>query len=200
MIERVINLIANLPGVHGIKKIHDEHISSIIETESIHQKNQMVQLLNIGIESLLKRDLVFVFIKDTTFRPPPRPTVYLVEEIDGETETAEAPARSLDFEGKQYLIVGEEVLDPESEYEEKHAFFGSGFVLFPDRRKGPKKPAYFMIPPIDFIELEEIKDELGIENIMSTSPSNITDDYLREAFGFPTDPDLATILVGFDRA
>jgi hypothetical protein len=78
-------------------------------------------------------------------------------------------------------------------------FFGSDFVLFPERRLGRRHvPAFLVIPPIPFPELEEVKDVFGIDSIMSVSPSTRADEYLRGAYGFSMLPSYATILVGWD--
>jgi hypothetical protein len=196
MLSRVFDIISNLPGVLAVEEVAKKHISAIEDSEEANLKIQMVPFANIGIKTILKREFLLVFLKDTSFRRPPCPTVYLVEEYDTDNHESD---HLIEIEGARYYVVGEEVLNPDIQYKEKHAFFGSGFVLFPDRRKGPKKPAYFMIPPIAFPELQDRKEELGITEVMSVSPSTITDDLIRQAFGFSTDPELATIMVGFDR-
>jgi hypothetical protein len=136
-------------------------------------------------------------LKDRLFREPPRPTVYLVEEDRG---SGEGSQRCLTVEGDRYRIVGEEVLASRLPYSEKTISLGDSFVIFPDRRSGDRIPSHFLVPPLEFPELESVAASLGITGVLSISPSAQADTFLREACGFSSDPSLATLLVAFDLA
>ena len=75
---------------------------------------------------------------------------------------------------------------------------GESFVIFPDRRSSNKTPSYFLVPPLSFVELEEVQERLGIAGVVSISPSAQVDAFLRSRSGFAADPALATLLVAFD--
>jgi hypothetical protein len=104
----------------------------------------------------------------------------------------------LAVEDKTFRILGEEVLPGCSKLPEDARPIGDGFVFFPQRRTNPKIPSYFLIPPIEFRELEELRDRLSIKDIVSVSPSTLTDQHIRSTLGFPPDKEYATILIGFD--
>jgi hypothetical protein len=125
----------------------------------------------------------------------------MVEDVPGDREENDEidPANCLEFDGMRYHVVGEEVMGQGKEYNEKVLNFQKSFVLFQDRRKNSKSvPAYFLIPPVPFPELEEKRDYFSIEHIMSISPSTPADDCIRSLYNLSMKPEYASILVGFD--
>lgn len=193
--EQITDLLKSLNGVIDVARIPKDDIGPIKQRESEYERLQVVELKNIGIYSVLERELLFVILKDSSFRPPPIPTIFLAEERDHE---AVAPEQCLVVNDNNYHIVGEENVGNKT-YAEKTVNFGDGFVLFPERRAGQEKvPAYFIIPPVDFPELSAKQELWGIKNCMSISPSTLADDYIREAYDLSKDPSCATILVGCD--
>jgi hypothetical protein len=92
------------------------------------------------------------------------------------------------------------VLPGHGPYHERTVDLAGTFVMFPGRRGNPKKPSYFLVPALGFVELEAVQERLGVRGVFSISPSARTDALLRQRCGFPQDPELATLLVGFDRA
>ena len=197
MISSIEDVLLSLPGVHRVAPVEKKDIQGIMETEKKNQRSQLIQLKNLGFQMILEKEILFVFLKDCSFRPPPSPTILLVEETRGNHKILE---HCFDIGNTRYHIIGEEVIDSSTEYCERHISFGKGFILFPERRKSSKNiPSYFLIPPIQFPELQAIQDSLSIKDIISVSPSTDTDDYLRDLYGFSRDPDFATILVGCDK-
>ena len=147
---------------------------------------------------VLQCDTVFAILKDASFRPPPGATVFMVE--DQETFNKKAD-HLLKIKNKKYCIIGEELIGKQPPEDEEYMFISNDFILYPGRRKGrAKEPAYFLIPPIGFPELEAVKNTLKIENIISVSPSTMADDYIRKLCGFSLTEKFATILVGFNKA
>jgi hypothetical protein len=194
MIQDIHNLLSSLPGVVEVAQVRPEDIPEIEKTEDIDQKKQFVPLKNLGIQAVLNRDNLCVILKDTTFRSPPCPTIYLVEEAEHEELPLE---QFLEIAGKKYRIIGEEVVNRKKSYTEKQVFLESDFVLFPERRRDRQHiPAFLLIPPIPFPELE--KESFSIENIMSVSPSAQSDAFLRSAYNLSKLPEYATILIGWD--
>lgn len=196
MIQRIHDLLSSLPGVVDTAVLRPEDIPQIKATEESNQKNHLVPLRNLGMQEVMERNTVFVILKDRTFRPPPSPTVYMVEEVENEDLLKE---ESLEVAGRTYRIVGEEVMDQMKAYSEKHVFFEHDFVLFPDRRRNRRNvPAFLVIPPIPFPELEKKKDKFSIKNIMSVSPSTRSDEFVRSAYNLSKLTDYATVLIGWD--
>lgn len=184
MVEDIQDLLAVLPGVKAVLRLKKEHIPDILSAESRYASAQVVKVSNLGMHQVLERELVFLVLKNHTFRRPPLPTVYLVE--DAETEAG-------------LNVVGEEYFKDTADYQENHRILDNGMVLFPDRiSTEPRREAYFLLPPIPFPELEESTLAGRLENIMSVSPSVITDDLVRRLYDLPKGTEYATLFVGAD--
>jgi hypothetical protein len=195
VVEEARRILTGLPGIVDAKQVGRGVVEKVVELESRYEKGALVPLKNLGVRVALKRDVVIGVLKDTHFRDPPEPTVYLVEEDPG---GGEPPMYCINLEGTTYRIVGEEVLPSRMPYSEKTIGLGDSFVIFPDRRSSNKVPSYFLVPPLGFPELETVAGRLGITGVLSISPSAQADNCLREACAFPADPALATLLVAFD--
>ena len=188
-------LLQNLTGVLRAEPVSDKIRQQIADMESDYERTAFLPISNLGMTSVLSRNEVWVMLKDTRFRPPPRPTVYMVEELGDKKAPQE---QIIAVEGKTYRILGEEVLPGCSSVSDDARPIGDGFVFYPRRRKNPKIPSYFLIPPIEFEELEGMREQLGIDNVVSVSPSTLTDQHIRVELGYPLDDAYATILIGFD--
>ncbi len=130
---------------------------------------------NAGVSEVLARPRIVCLFKDATFRPPPQPTVLLV---DGEG-----------------AVLGRELLPGETAPDERRvAYLGKDFVLFREMR--PRGPYRFLLPPVGFPELEGHPD---VEGVVSASPDTPQDEYLRARFGVPTGNAYASVLVGYAR-
>jgi hypothetical protein len=198
MIQRVVSFLSSLPGVVDVAECRREQIPELLNAEEANLTGQLVPVRIPGMQTVAQREMIAVMLKDSSFRRPPSPTIYLVEEaelqvaLSGELITAA---------GTSYHIIGEEVMDKEPVYAEKHMFFDKGFVLFPERReKRQHVPSFFILPSISFPELEVRKKSYGMCNIVSVSPSTRGDEYLRSLHNFSKNPEYATILIGWDRA
>jgi hypothetical protein len=190
-------LLADLPGIVAVRRVDERILSQVAAEERGYESRGILPLRNIGIETAQERQVVFALLKDKSFRNPPAPTVYMVEESEG----AGVPAEQLIVAGpRTYRILGVEVLPGRGSYAEKIVSVGDSFVVFPERRASPQRPSYFLIPALGFAELEEAQDRLKIRNVFSISPSASADALLRELCGFPADPRMASLLVGFDCA
>ena len=197
VMENIKLLLSGLKGVNAVSLIPKAEREKIIDLEKGYERNGVIGLKNIGIRMVLQCDVVFAILKDTSFRPPPDATVLMVEDYKDNNPECD---HLVEINGNKYRIVGEELIDKKLPAEENYIFISDDFVLYPERRSGTKKePAYFLIPPITFNELEESKDQLGINNIISISPSTQADDYIRGICKFSLSDKLATILVGFDK-
>jgi hypothetical protein len=194
-VQETLEILAGLPGIVAVKQAQPATVEQIVQLESRYEQGALVPLKNLGVRIAMKRDIAIGILKDRHFREPPEPTVYLVEEDPGDDLP---PQHQITVEGTQYRIVGEEVLASRTPYPEKIISLGDSFVIFPDRRSGNRIPSYFLVPPLDFPELEAVEDRLGIKGVLSISPSAQADSFLREVCDFSPDPSLATLLVAFD--
>jgi hypothetical protein len=190
----VLRILAGLPGVVAAKQVERDTLGRIVELESRYERGALVPLKNLGVRIALKRDVALAVLKDKHFREPPEPTVYLVEE----SQADDSGLHHITVEDGIYRVVGEEVLESRKPYSEKTISLGDSFVIFPERRSSDKTPSFFLVPPLGFPELEDVCDTLGIEGILSISPSAQADTFLRDNCAFSQDPALATLLVAFN--
>ena len=185
----------SLGGVLEVKSIPESHCSTINGLEGQYESSGIMPVKNEGMRHVLGRDKAYAILKDASFREPPHPTVYLVEEAgNAYDDNPEKEENFLVIDQKRYRILGEEILGRNISPQD----FSGAFEYHLDRRTDPGTPSYFILPPVPFLELEDKKDALEIEDIISASPSTLSDDFIREVSGFSKNKDYATILVGFN--
>jgi len=195
-VKEVLDLLVRLPGVREVRRLAagDRHALARIETD--YETASAIPVLNVGVRSASCRQEALVILKDGAFRPPPSPTVFLVEPIGrGPHDPFE-----IIVEGVRYKVIGEELLGCVRVPPDDAVFLAETFAMYPSRRTGPAVPCTFILPPIPFPELEARRGELAITDIVSVSPSLAVDMHLRELCGFPKTNDLATLLIGFNPA
>ena len=189
--QRILGVLQSIPGVRRAVQLSDEQRLRVVDLEARYERASVIPIRNLGVRLLPDRTTCFALLKDSTFRPPRSPTVYLVEE-----DTPAGCRHLLTVAGRRYAVVGEEVVGGGGPFSETTIPLDTSFVIFPDRRRGADVPCVFLLPPIAFPELERESASLGMRDIVSISPSLVTDGYLRECFGFPPTNDLATLLIG----
>ena len=179
-VENAVKMIKKLKGVLDVQELSKEDKKALLEIES-SRKGDMIPVVNVGLEECMKQDFYLVVLKNTEFRSPPIPTVLLVTD-----------------KGR---VLGQELISPEEKEKyqnRKDAYFLSPeFVIFkPDNstRGTQREKEFFLLPSVPFPELEDIE---GISDVVSCSPSTEGDSYLKDKYGYPQDPHIATILVGF---
>lgn len=180
LLENIVNTIENLEGVLKVQKLSSKDILNLIDIES-DTTAQLIPVINEGMKECFKQDYSFVIFKKAYFRLPPSPTILL--------KTAS---------GK---VLGHEIFtnDERKSFEnnENILFLSEDFIIFRDimesKNKYPEKE-FFVLPPVDFPELEDIE---GIFNVISSSPSTKSDEYLKENYGYGGDSSVATILLSF---
>ena len=179
LLEEVLAVLSGLRGVRKafyLDQAQRDRLGEIEQDKAISLGPLTVH--NEGVTECLRRRHVACIVKDRTFRPPPAPTVVLVDE-DGE-------------------IVGRELIDgeePRAAPGQKLLYLGKDFVIFYDGSKSSR--TRFILPSIAFEEVEGVE---GTSRVCSCSPSTDGDAFLRRDAGLPDDPKLATILIGFDTA
>ncbi len=189
----VMATLRRIPGAVEVAELRDPLRGEALDLERRHGCAAATPVVNLGARMLSRRSACFVLLKDGSFRGPRRPTVYLVEE-----DAVAREGHALTVDGTRYRVIGEEVVAERQPYLEPTLAIEESFVLFPDRRGGPGVPCAFVLPPVEFPELEARAAELGLSGIISISPSLATDCLIRRALGYPETNTLATLLVGFD--
>ena len=210
----VLRVLREIPGVVGVASLNRQQLAAAIQVESDYERSCTLRVHNLGVTLLANHAFCVVLLKDSSFRPPRQPTVYLVEERDrsGSLHQIEVAGRRFEVVGQE-VVAGGTVARPgggtvarpgggtvaQNPAEEEAAVpVDDSFVIFPDRRSDPSVPCFFLLPPLPFPELESRAPGLGIRDIISVSPSLAADNYVRDQFDFPPTNILATILIGFD--
>lgn len=189
VLQEVLDTINPLRGVQSVGVLNDEVRKRILEIE-MEKTGEIIPVINYGVHECLSREYTVAIIKTATFRPPPTPTVQLVD--------------------NKGHVLGEEIVNPEQKHKheanENSTFVTPDFVLTQDPKEieenlkserleeNPTKQA-FVLPPVPFVEVEELEDTC---DVVSSSPDPLADLYIKEYFNFEDDPKLASILVGFN--
>lgn len=178
--DEIISILNSLNGVLKAIQLNKKDILKIIDLES-HRSKELIPVFNQGVQESFKRDVSFVIFKKGFFRPPPTPTLLLI--FDGE-------------------VLGHDIFTKEDK--EKYAsdediqFLSDDFIVYKDvlhNQNLEKGNEYFILPPVPFPELEHLN---YISDIVSSSPSTKSDEYLKEEYGFNQDSSIATIFVSFN--
>jgi len=172
----VLTMLAGLKGVKKAFYLEEPVRSQLAETEKEQSVSGPIAVHNEAVLECLRRDHVAVIVKDRTFRPPPCPTVVLIDDAGKVI-------------GKE-LIRGEQVQPVPGQ---RLLHLGKDFVIFYDGSRSTH--ARFVLPPVPFKEAEGVD---GVERVVSSSPSTMGDLLVRRSAGLYDDPKLATVLIGFD--
>lgn len=168
---RVVESVRRIPGVVRADSLDDRDRGSLLRLAT------PMSAVNDGMAAVLSRGHVVCLFKDATFRPPPEPTLLLVDDRGS--------------------VLGKELIPGDTPPEgsgRRFAFLGKDFVLFGDTK--PQGRLRFSLPPVRFPELERLP---GVEAVVSASPDTPQDEYLRERLRVPQGRELASILIGYNR-
>ncbi|MBR0271071.1 MAG: hypothetical protein IJQ68_03645 [Methanobrevibacter sp.] len=176
----ILKLLSSLDGVLGVFELSKRDILNVIDIES-QRSEELIPVFNQGIQECFKRDCSVVIFKKGFFRPPPSPTLLLI--FDGE-------------------VLGHDIFtDSEKEKyrdDEDVKFLSDDFIIFKDvlhNHNLEKGNEYFVLPPVPFPELDGFDN---ISEVISSSPSTQSDEYLKEEYGYGQDSSVATIFVSFN--
>lgn len=181
-VEDTVNIIKSLKGVLGVQLISKEDKEALLKIESFHD-DDLIPVINEGLEECLNREFCLVMFKTAEFRIPPEPTVIL------KTDTGR--------------ILGHELVsnDDHENYTTRNdiIFLSNNFILFKQEKsinRNVIEKQQFILPPIPFPELDDVEE---IVDIVSGTPSTMGDEYIKNSFGYPQDPKIATVLIGFSK-
>ena len=178
--QEIIGLLSSLDGVIRVERLTPENILKVIDFES-KRREELIPLFNKGIQECFKRDVSFVIFKKGFFRPPPTPTLLLMfggEVLGHDIFTDSQKEEYLDDEDVQFL--------------------SDDFIIFKDvlhNHNLEKGNDYFVLPAVPFPELDGFNN---VSEVISSSPSTPSDEYLKEEYGFGQDSSIATIFVSFN--
>jgi len=177
-VKDVLEMLRKMDGTQHVFELNGKAKGKLIEIEDSIRGTLGIKCANKGVEECLKREHVVVVIKDSRFRPPPDPTVLLVD-YDGQILGMEIfPHQRKQFEGREDVL-----------------FLSQDFIVFADRKA--RRGECFLMPPVAFPELEEMPNT---RNVISCSPSPLGDMFVRGVHDLVDDPKLASILIGWDDA
>jgi len=174
-LKEVLKVLSRIKGVRHSFYLTREMREGLAALEKTYPAIGPLTVQNEGILACLRSEHVACIVKDKTFRGPPHPTVVLVNDR-GE-------------------VIGRELLRGEKQPKGpgRTLMLGQGFVVFADKRAS--KGARFVLPPVPFKEVEETR---GTCSVISSSPSTPGDSFLRKKAMIEDDPELASVVVGFD--
>jgi len=160
--------------IRGLKGVTRVEFLEPVDRESLRSRATEGAAENRGVAEVLSRSRILCLFKDVTFRPPPEPTLLLVDD-DG-------------------TLLGRELVTGERPPPDRRvAYLGKDFVLFAGAK--PRGGYRFLLPPVRFPELEAKRT---LDRVVSASPDTPQDEFLRARFGVPTGGDHASVLVGYE--
>ena len=181
-LEDVTNIITGLRGVLDVQLLSKKNKDNLLKIEAI-RKDDIIPVINEGLNECLNREFCLVMFKTSEFRIPPEPTVILKTDAG--------------------RILGQEIISTEDRENylghDNVIFLSNNFILFkPENigRREIKEKQQFVLPPIPFPELDGINE---IFDVVSGTPSTKGDEYIKNNYGYPQDPKIATILIGFSK-
>jgi hypothetical protein len=164
-----------LARVRGIRGVVGAEFLELADREALLARAATGASTNEGVAVTLGQDRVLCVFKDSSFRPPPEPTVLLVDAVG--------------------TVLGEESIPGVPTPRPARArveLLGPGFVLWSNvRSQGPLR---WRLPPVPFPELSDLP---GVATVVSGSPDALQDQYLRERFRVPAQVRCGSVLVGY---
>jgi hypothetical protein len=182
-VEAVVERLMKTPGVVACWVVPDADRDSLRQLENeanLRLGLRGMDIVNEGIRDALARQYVVIISHSPALRHPPGPIIVI---LDGDR------------------IVGEEIWQP-GQYERlskdpNALFLGKSLVLYRDAvaeaRGKPLKLAYRALP---FPELDEVPGVRDVVSITITIPAHSR--FSQKAGWNPNDPNLGTVLIGFN--
>jgi len=182
-VDVVVKRLLNTPGVVACWVVPDEDRDSLRQLEN--EANSRLGLpgmdiVNEGIRDALARQHVVMISHSPTLRHPPGPIILMCDEDN---------------------VVGEEIWEPgqfEKLSKDPNALFlGKSLILYRDAlAKAKGKPLKLMYKALPFPEIEEIPGVKDVVSITITIPVHFR--FSQKAGWNPDDPNLGTVLIGFN--
>ncbi len=174
--DEVVKILQAMEGVNHVLILDGGLLDELRAEESKVKAVMNIGVKNEGFSEAITREHAICIIKDSRFRPPPEPTVLLMSDTGQVMGLEVFPHQRKDYEDRKDVIW----LTPD-------------FAVFTNVNGGTKE--FFIMPPVNFPELHE---EIGCQDVVSCSPSPSSDLMIKQWHGLDDDPDLASIIVGFN--
>ena len=182
-VDVVVKRLLNTPGVVACWVVPDEDRDSLRQLEN--EANSRLGLpgmaiVNEGIKDALARQHAVMISHSSTLRHPPGPIILMCDEDN---------------------VVGEEIWEPgqfEKLSKDPNALFlGKSLILYRDAlAKAKGKPLKLMYKALPFPEIEEVPGVKDVVSITITIPVHFR--FSQKAGWNPDDPNLGTVLIGFN--
>jgi len=182
-VDVVVKRLLNTPGVVACWVVPDEDRDSLRQLEN--EANSRLGLpgmaiVNEGIKDALARQHTVMISHSSTLRHPPGPIILMCDEDN---------------------VVGEEIWEPgqfEKLSKDPNALFlGKSLILYRDAlAKAKGKPLKLMYKALPFPEIEEVPGVKDVVSITITIPVHFR--FSQKAGWNPDDPNLGTVLIGFN--
>lgn len=180
-LKEVFEILNNMKGVLKTVELSNKDILNIIDIEDEEREINFIPVINKGLQECFKRDKSIAIFKRGYFRNPSTPTLLLT--FDGE-------------------ILGHDIFKKEDkekyENDEDVMFLSDDFIIYRDvlqNQNLKKGNELFILPSVPFPELEVLEN---LSDIISSSPSTFSDEYLKKEYGYEGDSSVATIIVSFN--
>lgn len=182
-IEEIVKILENEDRIIKVDPATDD-IKKNLTLLEMKRLDEMVPLINKGLEETLHEEEVLILIKDK------RDIIVPDEEL----------IPTLTLMSENGTLIGEEIYDPE-ELEELHEdptvyFISEHFATYPDRST-PGEKQFFVVSQLR----GELSCEKEIEKLVSSlsvaTPSTETDHYIKELYGMDYEDRIITLLLGF---
>ncbi len=182
IISQIIELLEKEDRVIKVDPMDDETKKGIAQIE-MKRLDEMVPLINKGVEETLNEEYVFIIIKDK------KDIVVPDEEL----------IPTLTLMSENGTLIGEEIYDPE-ELEDLREdpdvyFISEHFVTYPHLSK-PGEKQFFVVNQLRG-ELEcEKKIEEMVSSLSIATPSTETDHYIKDLYHMDYEDGIITLIVG----
>jgi len=181
-LDKIIELLKKEEKVIKVDMMDDETKKNITKIE-MKRLDEMVPLINKGLEETLNEDNVLIIIKDK------KDVVVADEDL----------IPTLTLMSENGTLIGEEIYDPE-ELEELREdpsvyFISEHFATYPNLST-PGEKQFFVVNQLrGELEYEE-KIEEKVSSLSIASPSTGADHYIKDLYGMDYEDGIITIIVG----
>ena len=182
-LDEIMKILEDDERIIKVDVLTDEQKKDIISLE-MKRLNELVPLINKGIEEVMKEEEILILIKDKTD---------IIIPVEDQIPT-------LTLMSESGTLIGEEIYDPE-ELEDLHNdpnvyFISENFATYPNLST-PGEKQFFMVGQLR----GELSCEEKIEKIVSSlsiaAPSTETDHYIKDLYGMEYKDRIITIVLGF---
>ena len=180
---KILKLLEDEDKVIIARELSEDEKSQIVKLE-MKRLDEMVPVINKGLEEALNEDYAVLVIKD-------KRGIFLPDEELIPTLTLETDA------GK---VIGEEIYDPEELEELKNDpeayFISEHFVTYPNIPTSGEKQFFVVSDLYGELDCEDKMNEIT-EKLVIATPSTEADHFIKDCFGMDYEDGIITMIIGF---